>query len=92
MIAFLLAAALAAPPPSDAVDASAKAFANLEAMYQQSCTVRAYGSFDDVCDSLRKQMKEAEKRQRKARARERVRDQGPVRDEAKAAAPAPGPS
>jgi hypothetical protein len=30
-------------------------------MYDQSCQVRAYGSYDDLCDALRKQLREAKR-------------------------------
>ncbi len=73
MIALTVAAALAASPLPDTTDESTRTLARLQAMYQQSCSVRAYGAFDDVCGALRKQMKEAEKRHKRAAAQARAR-------------------
>jgi hypothetical protein len=58
MIALFAAAALATQDPAATIAA-------LENMYQQSCQVKAYGSYDDICNGLRKQMREAEKRLKK---------------------------
>lgn len=63
MIALVAAAALAAA--SAGPQTSAQTLDSLERMYQQSCSVKAYGSYDDICNGLRKQMKEAQKRQKK---------------------------
>lgn len=63
MIAIALAAVAAVQAPAD--DPARTAAAAL-AMYQQSCQVRAYGSYDDLCSALRRQLKEAEKAARKA--------------------------
>jgi len=60
MIALLAAAAIAAPQ-----DAGSR-LAELQHMYAQSCGVRAYASFDDLCGLLKKQMREAERAYRKA--------------------------
>jgi hypothetical protein len=60
---FAAAAVAAAPAPIDQM-------ADLERMYQQSCSVKAYGSYDDLCSGLRKQMKEAQKRQKKVQAQQ----------------------
>lgn len=59
-------AALAAAVLATAGDTGAERVAELRHMYQQSCEVRAYGSFDDLCDQLKRQMREAEKAQRAA--------------------------
>jgi hypothetical protein len=80
MIALAVAAALAAAPAPPTAQETAKTMDALELMYQQSCSVKAYGSYDDVCNGLRKQMKEAQKRYKKAMASDRA---------ASRAAPAP---
>lgn len=41
-------------------------------LYAQSCEVRAYAAFDDLCGKLKRQLKVAEKAHRQA-ARERAR-------------------
>ncbi len=67
MIAILAAAAVAAgaavpaASPDDTV-------AQVRALYQQSCQVRAYGSYDDLCNGLKAQLKQAEQDARKARS------------------------
>ena len=66
MIALAAAAALAAASPTDA----ATQLEQLDHMYQQSCSVKAYGSYDDICNGLKKQMKEAQKR-----LKQEIRDQ-----------------
>ena len=78
MLALLAAAAVAAAPPL--VPAPANAVETLERMYQQSCSVKAYGSYDDICNGLRKQLKEAQKRQKKelAEARATARNDAPA--------------
>ena len=59
MIALILAAALAVAPDKPVnLD-------ELHVLYDQSCQVRAYASYDDLCSALRKQIREAEKAQRK---------------------------
>jgi hypothetical protein len=63
MIATLAALAMAAAPAGDA----AHKLVALQGMYEQSCQVKAYGSYDDLCNVLKKQMKEAEREQRKQR-------------------------
>ena len=85
MIAILAAAAVAtvaagsadpAPAPTDTVAA-------VRAMYEQSCQERAYGSYDDLCNGLKAQLKQAEQDARKA-ANQRAK--------AAKAAPAPAPA
>ena len=61
----LAALALAASSPVNTVE-------TLERMYQQSCSVKAYGSYDDICNGLRKQLKEAQKRQKQEDAKAKV--------------------
>ncbi|HTK36620.1 MAG TPA: hypothetical protein VL358_15215 [Caulobacteraceae bacterium] len=64
MIVLAAAAALAAAEP--APEDPAATLRAVQAMYDQSCQVRAYGSYDDLCDSLKKQLREAAQAQRKA--------------------------
>jgi len=64
MIAFVLAAMAATQAPAED---PARTAAAAQAMYQQSCQVRAYGSYDDLCSALRQQVREAEKAMRKSR-------------------------
>jgi hypothetical protein len=66
MIAMLLAAAVAASAPTD----GEKNLVELRRLYSQSCEVRAYATFDRMCEGVRKQVREAERAQkRSARAR-----------------------
>ena len=55
-----MTASPAAPPPRNNLVA-------LQGMYQQSCQVKAYGSYDDICNGLKKQLKEAEKQAKRER-------------------------
>jgi len=89
MLAIL---AMAAVMTSAADDVAAKNRADFDVLYNQSCKVRAYGSYDDMCNKLRKRIKEFEREQAKA-AKERRSDVAarPVVPEApvaRAAAPA----
>jgi hypothetical protein len=69
ILALVLAAALAAPPdaadppqsPQDKMDA-------LQQVYDQSCGSRGYGEYDDVCNSIREQIREADKELTRAAA------------------------
>jgi hypothetical protein len=69
ILALVLAAALAAPPeaaeppqsPQDKMDA-------LQQVYDQSCGSRGYGEYDDVCNSIREQIREADKELARAAA------------------------
>jgi hypothetical protein len=75
--AILAAAAVAtqAPPATTAPTASAAAqpgeltpaqeLKALQDIYAQSCGDRAYGSFEDACFDMRKQIREVEKQMRK---------------------------
>lgn len=65
MIAALIAAAALSAPDIAAADAD-KRFADLQLIYAQSCEVRAYATFDRMCESLKRQVREAEKAHRKA--------------------------
>jgi hypothetical protein len=69
ILALVLAAALAAPPeaadppqsPQDKMDA-------LQQVYDQSCGSRGYGEYDDVCNSIRDQIREADRELARAAA------------------------
>jgi hypothetical protein len=64
MLSLILAAAVAAASPAPAsappADTAQARMDELKLVYDQSCRQRAYGSYDDVCDNLRKQIHEAE--------------------------------
>lgn len=62
MLALVAAAALAAAPTQD----PAKTLQAVQAMYDQSCQVRAYGSYDDLCSALRQQLRDARRAEQKA--------------------------
>lgn len=64
MIAWVLAAAAAAAQPAD----GAAALRQLELVYQQSCAERAYGSYGDMCEQMRREIR-AYQRVLKAEAR-----------------------
>jgi hypothetical protein len=69
MIVLVAAAALAAAEPAQ--EDPAATLRAVQAMYDQSCQVRAYGSYDDLCDALKKQLRETAQAQRKAPAARR---------------------
>ena len=83
MIALLAAAVVAASPDSGAQ------LADLHRMYAQSCEVRAYASFDDLCNILKKQMREAERAHRRSARAEAAEPTTPVVAEKTESAPAP---
>ena len=85
MMAILaMAAAVAASSPDDV---AARNSADLQVLYDQSCRVRAYGSYDDMCSKLRKRIKEFERDQaREARQR---RQAGPSKTVQSAAVETP---
>ena len=58
MILMLAVLALAgvAPAPSDD---TASSLAELQQMYDQSCAAREYGAYDDLCDQLSHQLRDA---------------------------------
>lgn len=61
MIVLIAAAALGAAQPTEAQ----RQLDDLRFMYEQSCGSRAYATFDDICDTLKKQMKTAERTAKK---------------------------
>ena len=81
-----MAAATATLSPEEA--AAAKNRADLQMMYDQSCAVRAYGSYDDMCAKLAQSIKVYDRDQAKL-ARERARN--PRLAPPPASAPAPDP-
>lgn len=62
IIAAFAAALAAATTPPDAE----RQLAELQHIYAQSCEVRAYAAFDDLCDKIKKQMRDAERAHRAA--------------------------
>ncbi len=70
MMVILAAAALAAAQPAPADDPVAT-LAAVQDMYNQSCQVKAYAAYDDLCDALRKQIRDAERASDKAVAEQR---------------------
>lgn len=85
IVILALAAAAAGLSPDDA--SAAKAREDLQAMYQQSCEVRAYGSYDDLCNVLKDRMRDFDREQAKA-ARERRLHPAPTPVAAPTAPPA----
>ena len=47
-----------APPPADAVELR-KVADQIQEMYDQTCAAREWGAYDDMCDGIRKQVKDA---------------------------------
>ncbi len=60
IFALMLAAALAAPP-EDAPQSPQERMDALQQVYDQSCGGRGYGQYDDVCNAIRDQIREADK-------------------------------
>ena len=48
-----------APEPELSAEEMAKTVAQMQDMYEQSCASREYGAYDDVCDVLNTQLKDA---------------------------------
>ena len=80
MIALLAAAAAALAAPTDAD----RRMEELRLIYAQSCEVRAYATYDRLCEGVKKQMRDAEKAHRRAR-----RDKATVALSPPAAQPSP---
>ena len=91
----LLALAAAEPPPALADDPSTS-LAELQQMYDQSCAAREYGAYDDLCDQLSHQLRDArveadrEARRKAADARRHPRE--PVAPPPLTPVAPPGPS
>ncbi len=63
MIILMAALVLAGsePPPDPPADDPAANLAGLQQIYDQSCAAREYGAFDDVCDQLKTQLRQAQR-------------------------------
>lgn len=55
MKSLMVAIALASAQPPAGLDP--KALEQLERVYQQSCAERAYGSYSDLCDQMRREVR-----------------------------------
>lgn len=64
MIALLAAAAVASVP-NPAQTAEAQKLQELQVIWNQTCGVAAYGSYNDLCNSLKAQIKDYTKKQGK---------------------------
>ena len=64
MIALLAAAALAAVP-TPAQSEEAQKLQELQIIWNQTCGVAAYGSYNDLCNSLKAQIRDYTKKQGK---------------------------
>lgn len=69
MIAVLAAALVAASAEPPSPEDAKRQMDELQSLYQQSCEVRAYASYDDVCEGLKSQLHDAQKAYRKAASR-----------------------
>jgi hypothetical protein len=62
ILALVLAAAIAIPPdPVEAPESPQDRMDALQQVYDQSCGSRGYGQYDDVCNSIRDQIRQADK-------------------------------
>ena len=59
LMAALSLAATEPPPAAEPADDPAATLEGLQQIYDQSCAAREYGAFDDVCDQLRTQLRQA---------------------------------
>ena len=64
MIALLAAAAVAAAP-GPAPTSEAQAMQDLQLLWNQSCGSAGYGSYNGICNSLKAQMRDYQKKQGK---------------------------
>lgn len=87
MIAILLAvsATVAPAPPAETADT----LADLQHIYEQSCVSRAYGSFDDVCDGISRQIGAYKKQLARERRGGTARESPPALQAPSAPAPIP---
>jgi hypothetical protein len=69
MIALVAVAAMAAAQAAQPAQSPAQTMEALQTMYEQSCQVRAYGSYDDLCNTLRKQINNAKREQSRAKSK-----------------------
>jgi len=88
MIALLAAAMLQAAEPPSAADQ----LQELETLYAQSCGVRAYAQYDDICDDLDSRLRQLRaKAAREARRRPPPATSGQAAHVADETAPPPQP-
>ena len=59
---------MTAPPPDDPAELARTAEA-VQEIYVQSCGSREYGAYDDICNQLQAQVKEAQAAARRAAKR-----------------------
>jgi len=64
MIALLAAAAVAAAPAPSADDPAVK-MQELQLIWNQTCAVAGYGSYNNICNSLKAQIRDYQKKQGK---------------------------
>jgi hypothetical protein len=91
MILYALAAAILAsaqPDPSAAAqpapDDPIATLAGLNDLYSQTCQVKAYAAYDDICHALRDQIHDAEKAADKAaKARAKAKSAEKIADKSK---------
>lgn len=89
MIVLIAAAVLATAEPTEAQ----RQLDDLRFMYEQSCGSRAYATFDDICDTLKKQMKTAERTAKKGGSKTAKAPSGAAASSSPASRPAsPGPT
>jgi len=62
MIAILAAAVTGLTPAPD----GERQLVELRRIYAQSCQVRAYASFDDLCERVKRQLRDAERAHRRS--------------------------
>jgi len=62
MIAIIAAAVTGLAPAPD----GERQLAELRHIYAQSCQVRAYAAFDDLCNRVKRQLRDAERTHRRA--------------------------
>ena len=82
MLMLALLALAAAEPPAAPADDTATSLAELQQMYDQSCAAREYGAYDDLCDQLSHQLRdariEADRESRRKAAEARRHPRGPA--------------
>lgn len=72
ILALALAAGLAAQAPADVPQSPQDRIDSLQQVYDESCGSRGYGQYDDVCNAIRDQIKEADKALRQEAAHPKV--------------------
>ena len=87
MLAVLALATAEPPAVTPPADDTASSLAGLQQMYDQSCAAREYGAYDDLCDQLSHQLRDA----RAEAAREARRNAVEARRHPRAAPASPRP-